>query len=91
MHRLTAAAAMLAVVLTGPALAQSSPGIQPGAQEVQSKAKKTARDEHNACFRDANRYCADAIPDDMKVLACLQDHRKKLSKGCEKLLQDNGQ
>jgi hypothetical protein len=92
MHRLTVAAALLAFVLAGPALAQfSSPGIQPGTQDVQSKAKKAERDEHNACFRDANRYCADAIPDDMKVLACLQDHRKKLSKGCVKLLEDNGQ
>lgn len=88
MHRLTAI--LLALALAGPVFAQS-PGIQPPTPDLQSKAKKTAHDEHNACFRDVNRYCSDAIPDDMKILACLQDHRKKLSKGCEKLLEDNGQ
>lgn len=90
MYRLSAAA-LLALALSGPVLAQTSPGIQPPTTETQAKAKKTSHDEHNACFRDANRYCADAIPDDMKVLACLQDHRKRLSKGCLKLLEENGQ
>ena len=38
----------------------------------------------DACFRDANRYCADEIPEgDMKVLGCLKTHRAKLSKACE--------
>lgn len=48
-------------------------------------------DEQNACFRDASRFCADAIPDQFKVLACLKEHRKRLSKACLKVLEDNGQ
>jgi len=86
MYRMTAAA-LLALLLAAPAYAQS-PGIQP----VKPDAKKEMRrDENNACFRDARRFCADAIGDDMKVLACLQDHRKRISKGCDKLLQEHGQ
>jgi hypothetical protein len=82
------AAALLTLVLAVPAYAQSSPGIQPSSPQTK---KEMRRDEHNACFRDANRYCADAIGDDMKVLACLQDHRKRISKACDKLLQEHGQ
>jgi len=89
MYRITAAA-LLTLFLAVPAYAQNSPGIQPS---VPAAAKKDnmQRDEHNACFRDARRFCADAIGDDMKVLACLQDHRKRISKGCDKLLQEHGQ
>ena len=91
MHRMTAAA-LLTLFLAVPAYAQNSPGIQPSAPEAKPAAKKEMqRDEHNACFRDARRFCADAIGDDMKVLACLQDHRKRISKGCDKLLQEHGQ
>ena len=86
MHRQTAAA-LLVLMFSGPALAQSSPGIQPNSTDT----NKMKKDTHNACFRDVNRYCSDAIPDEMKILACLQDHRKRLSKGCEKLLKENGQ
>jgi hypothetical protein len=83
------AAALLALALAAPAYAQfSSPGIQPGSPEAK---KEMRRDENNACFRDARRFCADAIGDDMKVLACLQDHRKRLTKACDKLLTEHGQ
>jgi hypothetical protein len=87
MHRLTAAA-LLAFALAAPAFAQTSPGIQPGSPETKQNVQ---RNEHNACFHDVNRYCSDAVGDDMKVLACLQDHRKRLSKGCNKLLEEHGQ
>ena len=50
-----------------------------------------SEDEQNACYQDAAKYCSDAIPDTFKTLACLQDHRKKLTKPCQKVLTDNGQ
>jgi len=81
MHRLILTALSLLLLTGSVALAQSS---------SRGKASGTA-DEQNACFRDANRFCADAIPDQFKVLACLQEHRKRLSKGCVKVLEDNGQ
>jgi hypothetical protein len=81
MHRLT---------LTALVLLLASASIAPAQSQGRAKASGTA-DEQNACFRDANRYCADAIPDQFKVLACLKEHRKRLSKACEKVLEENGQ
>lgn len=48
-------------------------------------------EEQAACSPDATRYCSDAIPDTFRVLACLQDHRQKLRKACQKVLTDHGQ
>jgi hypothetical protein len=81
MHRLTLTALTVLLLTSSVALAQSG---------NRGKASGTA-DEQNACFRDANRLCADAIPDQFKVLACLQQHRKRLSKSCAKVLEENGQ
>ncbi len=80
MHRLTSTALAVLLLTGSAALAQSGGG---------GKASGTA-DEQNACYRDATRFCADAIPDQMKVLACLQEHRKRLSKACAKVLENNG-
>jgi|UniRef100_Q07VL4 hypothetical protein len=44
------------------------------------------------CGRDASRFCRAVLDQgDMAVLACLQQHRAKLSKTCAKVLADNGQ
>jgi hypothetical protein len=46
----------------------------------------------DACTRDAQRHCRPVLNDgDNAVLACLQQHRGRLSKGCQKTLTDNGQ
>jgi hypothetical protein len=43
------------------------------------------------CGRDASRFCRAVLDQgDMVVLACLQQHRAKLSKTCAKVLADNG-
>jgi len=43
------------------------------------------------CGRDASRFCRAVLDQgDMVVLACLQQHRAKLSKVCAKVLADNG-
>ncbi|MGA7810580.1 hypothetical protein [Bradyrhizobium sp.] len=48
--------------------------------------------EHDACARDVSRFCrAHMSEGDQVVLACLQQNRAKLSKGCEKVLTDHGQ
>jgi len=47
---------------------------------------------HDACARDVSRFCrAHMNEGDMVVLACLKEHRARLSKGCEKVLTDHGQ
>lgn len=81
MHRLTLTALAVLLLSGSVALAQSNGRTKMGGSS----------DDQNACFRDANRFCADDIPDQMKVLACLQQHRKRLSKGCAKVLESNGQ
>jgi len=47
---------------------------------------------HDACARDVSRFCrAHMSEGDQVVLACLQQNRAKLSKGCAKVLTDHGQ
>ena len=95
-----ATAALLLVYLasgTSAAFAQGSPGIQPRVVEPQKPGKKAKNDmggteeEQNACYKDAAKFCSDAIPDTFKTLDCLKEHRKRLSKACQQVLTDNGQ
>ena len=47
---------------------------------------------HDACARDVSRFCrAQMNEGDQIVLACLKEHRAKLSKACAKILTDSGQ
>jgi hypothetical protein len=46
--------------------------------------------DDDACQRDAHRFCKDAIPDQIRVLSCLQINRPKLSKACQVVLQSHG-
>lgn len=48
-------------------------------------------EEQAACAPDSTKFCRDAIPDTFRVLACLQQNRKKLRKVCLKVLEDHGQ
>lgn len=47
---------------------------------------------HDACARDVSRHCrAQMQESDQVVLACLKEHRAKLSKGCQEMLASHGQ
>jgi hypothetical protein len=47
---------------------------------------------HDACARDVSRFCRAHINDgDQLVLACLKEHRARLSRACEKILTEHGQ
>jgi hypothetical protein len=81
------AAFVLILTYAAPALAQTSKqapapsrGLFQGTPEEQA-----------ACAPDSNKFCKDDIPDTFKVLACLQEHREKLRKACQKVLEDHGQ
>jgi len=60
---------------------------------VTASAAFAQSNEHDAaCARDVTRYCRAVMNDnDLVILACLKQHRVKLSKACEKVLTDNGQ
>jgi hypothetical protein len=47
---------------------------------------------HDACARDVSRFCRAQINDgDSVVLACLKQHRDRLSRACAKILAEHGQ
>jgi Cysteine rich repeat len=46
---------------------------------------------HDACARDASRFCRAHLNDgDQVVLACLQQNRARLSKTCQQTLASHG-
>jgi hypothetical protein len=48
--------------------------------------------EHDACARDVARFCRAVMNNgDSAVLACLQQNRARISRGCNKVLTEHGQ
>jgi hypothetical protein len=59
---------------------------------LMASAASAQQQGHDACARDVSRFCRAHINDgDQIVLACLKEHRARLSKACEKVLTDHGQ
>lgn len=51
-----------------------------------------AQQGHDACARDVSRFCRAHMNDgDQVVLACLKEHRARLSRACDKVLTEHGQ
>jgi hypothetical protein len=49
-------------------------------------------DEQKACAPDVSRHCRAVMNDgDLTVLACLKQHRPKISKKCNAVLLSHGQ
>jgi hypothetical protein len=46
--------------------------------------------ERAACHPDVVKYCSDAIPDQFKILSCLQTNRPKISNACRGVLSSHG-
>ncbi len=66
--------------------------IAPVAAQIFALTPASAQKGHDACARDVSRFCrAQMNADDMTVLACLKQHRARLSRACDKVLTDNGQ
>ena len=61
-----------------------------GAASARTLFRPQGTPEEKACYGDSHRLCRDAIPDQFKVLACLQEHRARLSKACAEVLQTHG-
>jgi hypothetical protein len=57
-----------------------------------SASAQTTRREHDACSRDVVRLCRRVMNNgDQMVLTCLKQHRRRLSRGCNKVLIKHGQ
>ncbi len=51
-----------------------------------------AQQGHDACARDVSRFCRAYMEQgDMAVLACLKQHRNRISRGCDAVLRSHGQ
>jgi hypothetical protein len=59
---------------------------------LMASAASAQQQGQDACARDVSRFCRARMNDgDQIVLACLKEHRARLSKACEKVLTDHGQ
>ena len=48
-------------------------------------------EDRAACESDVRRYCQGAIPDNLRVLGCLQQNRQRISTSCRGVLTKYGQ
>jgi hypothetical protein len=46
--------------------------------------------EHQACTRDAQRFCRQDLGNEGAVQNCLQTHRTRLSKACSRVFESHG-
>ena len=73
-----------------PALILLSLSVPTGA--IAQQQRSGTPEEQAACSRDVQRYCRPVIDQgDFTILACLQQHRPKLSKACDQVLKNHGQ
>ena len=48
-------------------------------------------EDQKACNHPAQRFCRSAMPDQFRVLQCLQANRAKIGKACQEVLTRYGQ
>ena len=48
-------------------------------------------EDRAACEPDVQRHCRAAVPDQLRVLNCLQDNRSRISRACQGVLVKYGQ
>lgn len=59
---------------------------------AQNPQRGGSADEQKACAPDVSRYCRAVMNEsDLTILGCLQAHRAKISKKCDKVLLSHGQ
>jgi len=88
--RVTVLTAILAFSMATDALAQDPRKPAPFPSPFQDMFQGTP-EEQAACSPDSGRFCRDAEPDALRVLACLQRNRSKISAACRKVLERHGQ
>ncbi|MCC6776388.1 MAG: hypothetical protein IT537_07080 [Hyphomicrobiales bacterium] len=85
--------ALLAVLVSTPALAQPPlpPLPFPPLPVPPLPMPQGTPEERAACAPDVQKYCEAALPDTMRVLACLQTNRPRISNACNRVLVSHGQ
>jgi len=58
----------------------------------QQQQRSGTPEEQKACSRDVQKHCRPVIDQgDFTILACLKEHRSKISAACDQVLKNNGQ
>ena len=79
MRKSLLALTLLSISVSSNAFAQQQPG-------------RGTADEQKACTRDVQKFCRPVIDQgDLTILACLKEHRSKISTACDQVLKNNGQ
>ena len=74
------------------ALTLLSVSVPAAAIAQQQQPRSGTAEEQAACSRDVQRFCRPVIDQgDFTILACLQQHRPKISKACDQVLKSHGQ
>ena len=59
---------------------------------AQQQSRSGTAEEQKACTRDVQKFCRPVIDQgDFTILACLKEHRAKISTACDQVLKNNGQ
>jgi Cysteine rich repeat len=59
---------------------------------AQQQPRSGTPEEQKACTRDVQKFCRPVIDQgDFTILACLKEHRSKISTACDQVLKSNGQ
>src|SRR3954453_260136 len=78
-------AALVLLAAAVPAGAQNAPPPSP------IPAMQGTPEDQKACNHPVQRFCRTAIPDQFRVLQCLQTNRAKIGKACQDVLTRYGQ
>ena len=82
MRKFSLALILLSISVSTGAIAETPPPQQ----------RSGTPEEQAACSRDVQRYCRPVIDQgDFTILACLQEHRPKLTVACNQVLKNHGQ
>ena len=66
--------------------------ISVSSQAAFAQQRSGTADEQKACTRDVQKFCRPVIDQgDFTILACLKEHRSKISAACDQVLKNNGQ
>jgi hypothetical protein len=91
LHMLRAAALGVIVIAAGLMSSPAAAQQHQGGFDFFSNLMKGTPEEEAACRPDVEKYCHDAEPDTFRVLGCLKEQRRRISKKCLAVLESHGQ
>jgi hypothetical protein len=84
-------AAVVGILLFASMASSATAQTRGGFLDFFSELMKGTPEEEAACKPDVTKYCQEAVPDTFRVLGCLKQQRKRLSKPCLAVLESHGQ